>query len=96
MKQKSVLQELFSSLFAMMLQMAHFVILLLPIGIFGFVTQLFSSLANNQQELSSLVWYSVCILLANVIQGVVVLPLLLWYKGLSPVAYTSSDHGVSV
>lgn len=84
-RQKSVLQELFASLFAMMLQMAHFVILLLPIGIFGFVTQLFGMLASNQHELSSLMWYSICILLANVIQGVVILPLFLWYKGLSPI-----------
>lgn len=86
-KQKSVLQELFSSLFAMMLQMAQFVILLLPIGIFGFVAQLFVTLASGQHELSSLFWYSVCILLANVIQGLIILPFLLWYKGISPIAF---------
>lgn len=91
LKQRIVLQELFTSLFAMMLQMAHFIILLLPIGIFGFVTQLFTTLSSNQHELSSLVWYSICILLANVIQGVVILPLLLWHKGISPMML--AKHG---
>lgn len=86
-QQKNILHDLFASLFAMMLQMAHFVILLLPFGVFGFVAQLFATITSGQNELTSLFWYSVCIVLANVIQGVVVLPLLLWYKGISPFTY---------
>lgn len=86
-EQKTVLHNLFASLFAMMLQIAHFVILLLPFGVFGFVAQLFATLVSGQSELTSLFWYSVCIILANVIQGVIVLPLLLWYKGIAPLAY---------
>jgi len=84
---KSFLHKLFSSLFATMLQIAHFVILLLPIGVFGFVTQLFYNLKTQQGDLSHLMWYSVCVLLANVVQGVIVLPTLLWYKGISPFTY---------
>lgn len=84
---KNLLHSLFSSLFAMMLQIAQFVILLLPFAVFGFVAQLFYNMSSSQHELSHLLWYSVCVLMANVVQGVVVLPTLLWMKGISPINY---------
>ncbi len=84
---KEVLHTLFASLFAMMLQIAHFIILLLPFGVFGFVTQLFYNMKTQQHELSHLLWYSVCVLLANVIQGLVVLPTLLWLKRINPIRF---------
>ena len=86
-EQKTFLHTMFSSLFAVMLQIAHFVILLLPFGVFGFVTQLFYNMHTQQHEVTNLVWYSVCVLLANVIQGLFVLPGLLWLKGISPIKY---------
>lgn len=95
--QKTVLQELFSSLFALMLYMANFVILLLPIGIFGFVTQLFLTISSGQQEIASLMWYSLCILLANVVQGVFILPLFLWYAGISPTTFFKQvSHAITM
>lgn len=84
---KEFLHTLFSSLFSMMLQIAHFVILLMPIAVFGFVTRLFFDLGSQQNDLSNLFWYSVCVLLANVVQGLVVLPTLLWFNGINPIAY---------
>ena len=84
---KSFLHTMFSSLFSMMLQIAHFVIMLLPLAVFGFVTQLFYNMSSSPHELSQLLWYSVCVLLSNAVQGFVVLPLLLWYKGINPLRY---------
>lgn len=84
---KKFLNTLFVSLFSVMLQIAHFIILLLPVGVFGFVSQLFYDVKTQQGDLSHLMWYSICVLLANVVQGVVVLPALLWYKGISPLRY---------
>lgn len=84
---KEFLHMLFSSLFAVMLRIAQFVIMLLPLGVFGFLTELFYKMASQKLNLAPLMWYSVCVLLANVIQGFIVLPLLLWWRGISPLEY---------
>ena len=81
---KQVLHSFFASLFAAMLQIAQFVILLLPLGVWAFVVQFFASIDGEWAAVMHLVWYSVCVIGANVIQGFVVLPALLWFKGIAP------------
>lgn len=84
---KEFLHMMFSSLFAVMLKIAQFVIMLLPLGVFGFVTELFYKMGCQKLNLAPLIWYSACVLLANVVQGFIVLPVLLWWKGISPLKY---------
>lgn len=77
------LQGLFESLFAVVMKMTAFILKLMPLAIWGFVS-LFAREINNQSVLQGLVLYLLCVVLANVIQAAIVLPCLLKLKGLSP------------
>ena len=57
---------------------------LLPVGVFFFSIQLGRVLQTNAKEMHSLLMYTICVIGANLIQGLIVLPLLLKRKGLSP------------
>lgn len=82
-EEKHTLHKSFSALFSMMLAVTRFILVLMPIGIWAFVAQFAHTMADSSVQLTSLLWYMVTVLAANVVQGVVVLPLLLWYKGFS-------------
>lgn len=84
--QKDTVHNLFSSLFAAVLKMTSFIIKLMPVGIFAFTTLLVSDLQSNFGEGSSLLWYLVSVTSANLIQGIIILPLLLKFKGISPLS----------
>ncbi len=90
---KSVLQSFFSALFAAILRITNVVIYFMPVGVWAFITIFTAQLLEGYFPttpvehfigLKSLGLYVACILLANVIQGVIVLPLLLSYHGFSP------------
>jgi Na+/H+-dicarboxylate symporter len=82
--QKETVHNLFASLFAAVLKMTSFIIKLMPFGIWAFTTLLVKDLQSNFQEGQSLFWYLVSVTSANLIQGLIVLPLLLKFKGISP------------
>lgn len=84
-KQKSFLSELFSSLFAAILAATKLILKCLPFAIWAFVTEFVIELQKDHSELTNLGWYLVCIIAANLIQAIVVLPLLLKAKGLPPI-----------
>jgi len=84
-KNKTILNNFFSSLFAAVLKVAMFIVYLMPIGIWAFITIFVRYIHLNLNSLQNLALFTVVILLANLIQGMVVLPLLLKLRGVDPV-----------
>lgn len=81
--QKNTLHGLFSSFFALLLKITSGILKLMPLAIFAFVTLLFIDLKGSG-NLRSLFAYLACVVLANLVQGLILLPLLLKAKKISP------------
>jgi Na+/H+-dicarboxylate symporter len=60
------------------------IITLMPIAIWAFITLLVKDLQHNHEHISRLILFLVCVVSANVLQGIIILPLLLKFKKLSP------------
>lgn len=82
-KQKSVLHSFFGSMFAAIMKMTGLILKLMPLAVWAFVN-LFIHDLQNQKILQDLALYLLCILLANIIQAGLILPMFLKFKGLSP------------
>ena len=82
-EKKQALSSLFNSLFDMVIKATSFILKLIPIAIWAFVT-LFITKHGDDFNLGSLGLYFMAIIAANIFQGLVVLPLYLLYKGYSP------------
>ncbi|MCB1114847.1 MAG: dicarboxylate/amino acid:cation symporter [Chlamydiia bacterium] len=83
-KQSHLLRDVFGALFAALLKITSMLILLMPIGIFAFTVQFFQSINKEKHQLEELLFYGACVVAANLIQGLVILPLMLKLKGHSP------------
>jgi Na+/H+-dicarboxylate symporter len=81
-EQRSPLHALFSGFFSLLLKLTGFLIKLMPIAIWAFVTLLVKELRQNYDNFNTLWLYVLTVIAANVIQGIVILPLLLKFKGL--------------
>ena len=81
---KETLHKLFDSLFATVMKITSFVLKLMPLAVWAFVN-LFVRDFQNQNMLQGLVIYLICVLLANLIQAGIILPLFLKSRGLSPI-----------
>ncbi|MBM3191836.1 MAG: dicarboxylate/amino acid:cation symporter [Chlamydiae bacterium] len=81
---KTSLHLFFSSCFQLLLKLTTYIVTLMPLAIWAFVTLLFHELQGNTAQFHSLFLYLGVVLGANLIQGFLVLPLLLKFKGLSP------------
>jgi Na+/H+-dicarboxylate symporter len=80
--QKTLLQ-FFQGLHQLLLTVTRWIVALLPIALFGFVTV--ALLQLRQGELfRPLIGYLLVIITANLIQGLLVLPLWLWWQGIPP------------
>lgn len=79
---RDILRNGFSSLFKLVLKVTEFVIFLIPIGIWAFTTLLIAEL--HSFPFNRLILYISVVLGANLLQGVIVLPIFLKMKGLSP------------
>jgi Na+/H+-dicarboxylate symporter len=84
-EQKSFLNQLFSSLFAALIKLTTFIITLMPFAIWAFMTLLVKDLHSNYANMSRLILYLMCVIGANLFQGVVILPLMLKWKKISPI-----------
>lgn len=82
---KKVLQSLFSSLFAVLLKITSYAIALIPLGIWAFMTLMMHDLHDQTDKFHSILLYVVVVLAANFLQGLIVIPLLLKLRGLSPI-----------
>ncbi len=83
-EQKNLLQSFFSSFFAAILKITSFVLVLMPIAVWSFVTIFVTEIGSSFSALTNLVLYFVVLISANLIQGFIVLPLFLKYKGFNP------------
>lgn len=81
---KDTCKKIFTGIFAAILNIAGMIIKIMPIGVWAFVALLVSASLSHPERLKELMIYTICVLGANVVQGMVVLPLLLKAKGLSP------------
>ena len=84
-KQKETLHQFFASLFAAVLKMTGYIIKIMPLGIWAFSTILVKDLQQNYEHVSSLMLYLACVVGANLIQGLIALPILLKAKKISPI-----------
>lgn len=75
--------QIFSALFTLILKVTEGITYLIPIGTWAFTALMFKDLSNTN-SFKHLGLYLLTVLLANLVQGFVVLPLLLKYKGISP------------
>jgi len=82
-EKRSVLQSFFSSLYAATMKATSFIVQGMPIAIWAFIA-LFVQDLKNGLSIQTLAVYLICIVLANLIQALIVLPLLLKLKGIPP------------
>ena len=83
-EQRKKLHDVFHALYAAVMHLCTALIRLIPFAIFGFIT-LFVVDLKKGMEIERLGLYLLCVVLANVIQAFVVLPLFLKWRGVSPV-----------
>lgn len=81
---RATLQKGVSALFHLFLKIAGLITYVMPVAIWAFMALLVKMLQEQSSELDGLLTYLGVIVLANLIQGIVVIPLLLKFKGISP------------
>lgn len=81
---RAVLHSFFSSLYAAVMKVTGWIVMLMPIAVWAFIV-LFVKDFRQGLEIKSLALYLLCVLLANFIQAVIVLPAFLKLKGISPI-----------
>lgn len=80
---RAVLHSFFSSLYAAVMKVTGWIVMLMPIAIWAFIA-LFVKDFRQGLEVKSLALYLSVVLLANFVQALVVLPIFLKLKGVSP------------
>ncbi len=80
---RSILHSFFSSIYAAIIAITRWIVAIMPIAIWAFIT-LFMRDLNEGLNVKSLALYLTCVLAANFIQALVVLPTLLKLKKISP------------
>ncbi|MDG7056209.1 MAG: dicarboxylate/amino acid:cation symporter [Wolbachia endosymbiont of Meromenopon meropis] len=83
-EKQNLLHKIFSALFDVLLKIAQWLLNFIPFATWSFITCFLYELKNGD-ELYSLLWYFACIMSANFVQAFLVLPLLMYYKGISPI-----------
>jgi Na+/H+-dicarboxylate symporter len=84
-EQKKPLHAFFSAFFAAVLKVTHWLVYLMPLGVWAFVAMFTDNCVHESPEkLRNFLLYIVCILSANLLHGLVILPLFLKFKGISP------------
>lgn len=82
-EKRLAIHQLFSSLFAAILKVVTWIVAIMPIAITAFII-LFLRDFRNGLDAKNLAIYLFCVIAANLIQAFVVLPLILKFKGISP------------
>lgn len=80
---RKTLHSIFHSLYQVVMKICGILLEVIPVAIFAFIV-LFIRDLNQGLEVQSLAWYLLCVLLANLIQALVVLPLILKWRQVSP------------
>lgn len=82
-KAKEVLKSFFDGLHSIFFTITKFIVKVLPVGLFGFVLVSVKELRDGM-DLNGMGKYFLVIILANVVQGIVVLPAFLAFKKVNP------------
>lgn len=82
-KERRVLHSFFSALYSVFMKITGFVIRLIPIALWAFLTLLVRDVQAGL-ELSTIGLYLLCVVLANLIQAFIILPLFVRFSGVSP------------
>jgi Na+/H+-dicarboxylate symporter len=82
--QREPLSALLQSLFMMMMQITRWIVSLMPFAIWAFVTDFVVELRHEGLPFAQLAWYLTTIVSANLIQALIVLPLLLVMNKIPP------------
>jgi Na+/H+-dicarboxylate symporter len=82
-KERETASNFFSALFQAMLKVSSWVITILPIGIFAFTIQFILSMKSGK-DMEKVGYYALSVVAANLVQGLIVLPIMLKRKGISP------------
>jgi len=90
--QRTHLHTLFSSLFQALLKITSFIIRFIPLGIWAFTTLFLQQILDDYRSIAPLSYYIICVVGANLVQGLIVLPLLLKLKGISPIKTFSTVY----
>lgn len=80
---RKVLHSFFSSMYAAVMKITTWIVYLMPLAIWAFITLFFRDFREGL-EVKSLALYLAVVILANLVQAFIILPLLLKYKGISP------------
>lgn len=80
---RTVLHSFFSSIYAAIVAVTRWIVAIMPIAIWAFIT-LFMRDLHKGLDVQSLALYLTCVVAANVIQAVIILPGLLQLKQISP------------
>jgi Na+/H+-dicarboxylate symporter len=80
---RTVLNQFFASLYAAVIAITRWIVAIMPIAVWAFIT-LFMRDLDQGLDIGSLALYLACVVGANLVQAFIVLPLLLKYKGISP------------
>ncbi|MEX0849637.1 MAG: dicarboxylate/amino acid:cation symporter [Candidatus Dependentiae bacterium] len=84
---KQSLNLFFSSFFAVLLRITQAMVYVIPVGVWAFTVLFIKNIkVEPGNDLRKLALYVICILLANFVQGFIVLPLFLKWKGYKPFA----------
>ena len=83
-EQNLLLRDLFGALFSALLKVTSALIFLMPLGIFAFTIQFVQSIKGNAAQLQQLMLYGLCVIGANLIQGLIILPIMVKLRGGSP------------
>lgn len=81
--QRQVLHGVFSAFYSLFMKITSCIVTFIPVALWAFIA-LFVRDMQAGLELSKIGLYLTAVLLANVIQGIVILPLLLKAKGIAP------------
>lgn len=84
LERRKVLHTFFSSLYAAIMKITTWIVQLLPIAIWAFITLFVKDLSEGL-EIKSIALYLTCVVAANLIQASIVLPILLKSKQISPI-----------
>ena len=79
---RATLKPFFSALYAILMKITGWILRLMPFAVFGFVC-LFIKDMQEGQKATNILYYLACVVLANLIQAIVVLPLLLKARGVN-------------
>lgn len=80
---RKVLHQFFSSLYAAIMKITSWIVRLMPLAIWAFITLFIRDLRQGL-EIQTLAFYLICVVVSNLLQAFVVLPTILKIKGISP------------